>query len=241
MHGIVLVAHHKPDQVARVLSELDSTLGDFVYIVVNNSPDREGMSRVVDEFKATTAREVRHLRCDSPWLTPAMNFGLSEAFGISRFAVYLCSVHTHVHDSRWLRSGLRWMKDNRRIGIAGTVLRVSHGPRFDKHNFEFYVHRNSHFDYLGRINKRWWRRLGVRQKRRLQHVQGGIWFLNEKMVRNIGMPSDDFYFSYVDVEYSFRALSFGYTLGNMPFVWSDEGDQHRIAPKGTMISHRHSG
>ena len=233
-----MVAYHKPEQVQRVLYELDRTNGTFRYVIVNNSSEPDVMDAVINNFKEQTGREVCVLHSKNPWFTPALNIAIREAMPVSRMFIYVCSVHTKVHHPNWLRSCLRWMRGHRRAGLAGSVvMSPGFGNRFDRCNLAFYKRRGCKFNYRKHFNKKWWRGLGTEEKYKLPHVQGGIWVMERRMISRIGLPSDEFFFSFVDVEYSFRAMSHGWHLGDIPGVWADEGRWKFSTPKGTLISH----
>jgi len=244
MYPVILVAYHRPDQLRRILGELDETAGKFRYVVVNNAPDPSSMDAVLEDFRARTSRPLRVLRSASEWFTPSLNMALREEIDRSRFVFYLCSVHAKIHNPGWMRSCLRWMRNRRRIGLAGSVVcSTGYGNRFDRSNLSFYKHRGCRFDYLEHINRRWWNGLSAEEKYSLPHAQGGVWVIRSGMVRRIGLPSEHFFFSFVDVEYSFRAMSHGWKLGNIPGVWADQERFDAPIPPGTLISHakRHAG
>jgi len=243
LHPIILVAYHKPDQVERTLRELDATHGKFRYIIVNNSPEPSEMQQIIAAFDKRTERPVEVLRSRSEWFTPALNEALVRAVPSSRVIFYVCSVHTRVHNPCWMRSCLRWMKANRRAGLAGALTRsTGYGNRFDRSNLSFYKRAvaaglRRRFDYREHFNRRWWKRLSADEKYNLPHVQGGVWAMDRRMIQRIGLPSENFFYSFVDVEYSFRAMSHGWRLGNIPGVWADEGRFDDPIPAGTLISH----
>ena len=235
---VLLVAYHKPEQIRRVLGELDATSGvDFRYVIVNNSPD-SAVDRVLDEFRGRTSREVVLTRSKHNWFTPAFNEGLAPVLHDVPFTFYVCSVHAAVHHPRWMLRCMRWMREHPKAGIGGSVIRAAgYGNRFDRCNLGFYKRQGLKFDYTARINKRWWSSLTDRQKYNLSHVQGGIWVLRRSMVKRIGLLSPDFFFSFVDVEYSFRAMSYGWQLGRIPGIWADEQRFDAPTPLGTLVSH----
>jgi hypothetical protein len=236
MLELILVAHHRPDQVRRVLSELDTTAGGFRYTVVNNAPDPAEMDAAIREFR--TRRPLRVIRSESGHFTPSLNLALREAAAQSKLVFYVCSVHAKVHDVNWMRSCARWMRGRRRVGLAGSVTRsAGYGNRFDRSNLAFYKRRGRRFDYLEHVDRRWWSALTQREKYRLPHVQGGVWVIRSSMVERIGLPSENFFFSFVDVEYSFRAMSYGWELGDIPGVWADQERFKDSPPPGTLISH----
>jgi GT2 family glycosyltransferase len=224
--------------VYRVLNELNTTQGKFRYIVVNNSPDRAEMDKVLNVFKGKTTREVIVAHSESEWFTPALNQALRIALPHSRWVFYVCSVHTRVHDPRWMKTCLSWVRSRKRIGLAGSVVcSKGYGNRFDRSNLSFYKRHGRHFDYLEHINRRWWRKLSPNEKYSLPHVQGGVWLLRSSMIKRIGFPSENFFYSFVDVEYSFRTMSFGWQLGNIPGVWADQERFTEPIPSNTLISH----
>ena len=236
MHQLILVAHHRPDQVRRVLSELDATAGGFRYTVVNNAPDPAEMDAAIREFR--TQRPLRVIRSESEHFTPSLNLALREAVPRSKLVFYVCSVHAKVHDVNWMRSCARWMRGRGRVGLAGSVTRsAGYGNRFDRSNLAFYKRQGRRFDYLERVDRRWWSGLTPREKYRLPHVQGGVWVIRSSMVERIGLPSENFFFSFVDVEYSFRAMSYGWELGDIPGVWADQERFEIPVPPRTLISH----
>jgi len=244
MHPVILVAYHRPEQLDRVLRELDTTAAKFRYVVVNNSPNPDEMDAVLEDFRGSTRRPIRVLRSDNRWFTPSLNMALRDEVNRSRIVFYLCSVHAKVHNPGWMRSCLRWMRGKRRVGLAGSVVcSTGYGNRFDRSNLSFYKHHGCRFDYLEHINRRWWGRLSPQEKYSLPHTQGGIWVIRSSMVRKIGLPSEHFFYSFVDVEYSFRAMSYGWRLGNIPGVWADQERFDAPIPAGTLISHaqRHAG
>ena len=238
MQQIVLVAYHRPDQLRRVLNELDATRGNFRYIVVNNSPDPVEMDEVLKEFKAKSARPMVTLRSESEWFTPSLNQALRVALPHSRMIFYVCSVHAKIHNPEWMRHCVTWVRHRKRVGLAGSVVcSTGYGNRFDRSNLSFYKRHGCKFDYLERINRRWWNKLSTERKYTLPHVQGGVWVIRSSMLRHIGLPSENFFFSFVDVEYSFRAMSHGWTLGDIPGVWVDQEKFTHSIPSGTLISH----
>lgn len=238
MQQVVLVAYHRPDQLRRVLGELDATHGKFRYIIVNNAPNPAEMDEVLDEFKIRTARPVLTLRGESEWFTPSLNQALRMALPHSRMIFYVCSVHAKVHNPEWMRRCTTWVRRRKRVGLAGSVVcSTGYGNRFDRSNLSFYKRHGCKFDYLEHINRMWWNKLSTERKYVLPHVQGGVWVIRSSMIRRIGLPSEHFFFSFVDVEYSFRAMSHGWVLGDIPGVWADQERFKTPIPLGTLISH----
>jgi len=233
VNSIVLVAYYKHQRLRRILRELDATPGEFRYVLVRNAAGA-GIRGAVDRFASETDRRVDIVESDTRF-TPALNAGLRAALPGSDMVFYVCSVHTKVHCLSWMGRCLAWMADHPEAGLGGCVQGTGRlGAHFgNDHGIWMYTRSGDRFDHLKHIDKAWWARAN---KRRLDHVQGGFWAIRPAMVEDIGLLYERFYHGFVDVEYSYRAMSRGWALGRIPGIAATEGfaPEH---PPGTVLSH----
>ena len=233
MISIVIVAYYKHQRLRRLLRELEATRGEFRCVIVRNSRG-VGIRRAVDDFAGASAHEVDVIDTDTRF-TPALNAGLRRALPGSETVFYMCSVHAKVHDPSWLEHCAGWMRSNPGSGLGGCVQGTGRlGAHFgNRHGIWMYTRSGDMFDHLEHIDKGWWAKA---DKRRLDHVQGGFWAISPRMVADIGLPFERFYHGFVDVEYSYRAMSRGWALGDIPGVVASEGPDPSHPP-GTLVSH----
>ena len=140
----------------------------------------------------TTIRNERNL--DD---TKGVNQGLKLAE-----TEYIVKIDTDalIADHGWWEAVYDYMEEHPDVGIAGDVW-------------------NPRFEIASRLYKAGWspKKHGIEH---LNHVQGGFMVLRKKMLDKIGFFNEAYPHSGMDVEISYRALSYGWDLGRLEFVKS---------------------
>lgn len=105
----------------------------------------------------------------------------------------------------WLDKALSFMRRYPEVGLAGDVW--SPGWKVEAAS-------------LGLVKRSWLVGLSEDERRSLPHVQGGFWVIRRQMLEEIGLYDESFFHDFMDIEFSIRALSYGWRLGRLDFVWS---------------------
>ncbi len=162
----------------------------FDTIVVDNGTT-DGTTKFLHSLDwVTTIRNKKNL--DD---TKGVNQGLMRAE-----TDYIVKIDTDalIADHGWWEAIYKFMEENPKVGLAGDVW-------------------NPGFEVSSRLYKAGWSPRGHGIKR-LNHVQGGFMVLRKKMLDQIGLFNEDFTHDGMDVEMSYRALSYGWQLGPVEFV-----------------------
>jgi GT2 family glycosyltransferase len=158
---------------------------------------------VVDN--GTTDETTKFLRSLN-WITTIRNEkNLDDTLGVNQALEcadtdYIVKIDTDalIADHGWWEAIHKFMEENQKVGIAGDVW-------------------NPGFEVSSRLYKSGWspKKHGIKN---LNHVQGGFMVLRKKMLDQIGLFNEDFPHDGMDVEMSYRALSYGWQLGPVEFV-----------------------
>lgn len=138
---------------------------------------------------------------------PASNIALDHSSGA--YSIYVCSKEGFVSKLGWERELINYMNKNERVGIAGEIV---FSPSF--HNGETY------------ISQQWFNKFRNQEyahrnlKKKLGHVQGGIYILRNRAYQDCGGFNLRLPHHYMDVEYSYYLESCGWLLGSIPSVQS---------------------
>ncbi len=124
----------------------------------------------------------------------------------------------------WLGRGIEFMEQHPDVGLAGDVWPP--GWKLKNRLLRF-------------VKNDWLSNLSDEEKEKIPHVQGGFWIIRRQMIDEIGLYDESFVHDFMDIEYSIRALSYGWRLGQLEFVWSKCWEPSRIdLQKEFLIWHK---
>lgn len=134
------------------------------------------------------------------------NCALREAVR-RRDTKYVVNIDTDalITGAGWLEKAFSFMEKHSEVGLAGDVW--SPGWKLGNASLRF-------------VKDDWLSALSEEEKQELPHVQGGFWVIRRQMIDEIGLYDESFSHDFMDIEYSIRALSYGWQLGKLEFVWS---------------------
>jgi GT2 family glycosyltransferase len=162
----------------------------FEFIIVDN-----GTTDDTGEF-LTTLDWVRTIRNEK---NLDDTIGVNQALKIAT-TDYIVKVDTDtlIAGQGWWEAIYEFMEEHPNVGIAGDVW-------------------NPRFEVESKLYKPGWtpRNHGIE---RLAHVQGGFMVLRKEMLAQIGFFNEVYPHDCMDVELSYRALSYGWELGHLDFV-----------------------
>ncbi len=193
---VVLVTYNSLERVVELVSAVRRfTKTPYqIFAVDNASTDgvRELLSLYEGEPGFTVVRNARNLECAA-----ATNLALAAVR--TEYVVYLCASHALLSDPGWEEPLVRYMDEHKEIGIAGHVW-------------------NPGFTLPSRRYSPTWTPEGHGVER-LAHVQGGAWIARRILFNENGFFDQDAYpHGGMDVEFSYRLLSYGKPLGSCPAV-----------------------
>ena len=217
---VILITYNYWKETYELLHCLKKYTPDDLYklvIVDNNSSDGtfDNLSQCTDLFPK---KYELYKNAKNVMLSPALNFAFTKSEG--NLWIYLCARGCVIRGHRWLEDAIDAFEKHPSWGMAGDVWPP--GRLGWETTSKYYKHP-------------------ILKGSKTLHVQGGMAFHRRDMVEKIGMYSEKYPFGATDIEYSNRAMTWGWDLGQLPYVKSTSGQGasflHGAGKEITMLHH----
>ncbi len=212
---IVLVVLDELKALAQLVRALRAfTRQPYELIVVDNASNtetRDYLCALATEPNVRLIRNEENRQCAA-----ATNQAIAACQ--TEFVVYLCARHAVVTEPGWDEDLVGFMEKHPQFGIAGDVW----NPRYTL----------SSSRYAGT-----WTPEGHGLEK-LLHVQGGAWIARRALFEEVGLFAEDEHpHGGMDVEFSFRLLSLGKTLGHCTAILCPSAPELPALRPGTSVYH----
>jgi hypothetical protein len=138
------------------------------------------------------------------------------------FIAYLCSIHTEINRPSWIQDALDVLNSDPKMALVGHVREqaglyyyqsVATGqPPSQKPIPDYLPLLEGHFD-----------RMAIHEEANHHiHVQGGAWVARRSALEQIGGFETTIKHLFLDVELAVRLQCYGWKLGQVPGVWSEQ-------------------
>lgn len=221
---LCLVPCEMSPQFGRLLKQIQNETNFHSYkmelVIVDNTESSEELKNIkqmVDDFIKSEKMPVKFNRGGgNEYLASATNKAVRLADADSDYFVYLCARHTYIYHPDWLKDMITAMQITNE---SGRVVMAGHLIPF---------------------------RQGFKEREKNTHIQGGIYIVYTKFLRNNPFNHKAYPHVFMDTDYSKFLLNKGYLLHKIPSVLSHSGigfsikkHHHNISNVTYKIVHAH--
>jgi len=218
MVDLWLIIYKDTSKLEYLLDSLRATPIPYHISILDNSCDKGIADQITlmlqDDVSETLYISDKNLMCGG-----GSNFLLGKS--TAPIISYLCAHHTEINHPSWITDAVALLDSDPKLGMVGPLVPV---PGLFFYKALYGGNRSPHYifpDHLPMLEDNFTREEIFEKANTQIHIQGGAWVARREALLSCGgfEPALPHYF--MDVEIATRIQCHGWTLGNVPSMFSE--------------------
>jgi GT2 family glycosyltransferase len=138
------------------------------------------------------------------------------------YIAYLCSVHTEINKPSWIQDALDILNTDPKMAMVGHLREMAGLYYYQSIAMGQPPDKKPIPEHLPLLEEHFSRMAIHEEANHHIHVQGGVWVARRVALEGIGGFETSIKHIFMDVELAVRLQCYGWTLGQVPGVWSEQ-------------------